>query len=110
MLVFLNDALSSGWRLYVLGRALRAAWAATMAVMFGTIAVTIIGMLVPERRHILSAQSVIFELLRVVSALFTALATLGYFMPDWTRLSATVAALVMLVWILTGVAAMAMRG
>jgi len=40
----------------------------------------------------------------------TVLGTLGYFMPDWTPLSAGFAILVLMLWVIAGAAAATVRG
>lgn len=107
VLAILNQRLSTGWRLYVLARALRAVWAATIAM----IAATVAGLLLDAMRRARGGggfriQRILFAALKSLIVLITALGTLGYFMPDWTPLSAVFAALTLSIWLLAGAIAL----
>ncbi|MGH7906865.1 MAG: hypothetical protein ACREP6_09575 [Candidatus Binataceae bacterium] len=101
--------VSSGWRLFVLDRVFKAVWAATMSVMIGVAALIILGALVPANRDGVSVGRMAFTVFRILVALVTAIATLGYFMPDWTSFSAAAAAIVILIWVLAGLTALGIR-
>jgi hypothetical protein len=106
VLAILNQRLSTGWRLYVLARALRAVWAATLAMIVGIGAGLLLDAAVPARRGRFSKRRMLFAALRSIIVLVTALGTLGYFMPDWTPLAALFAALTLSIWLAAGVTAL----
>lgn len=104
----LGQRLSTGWRLYVLDRVLKAAGAGTISVVTGIIVALILEVGGPARMNI-STLRIIFEGLRGLTVLTAAAGVLGYFMPDWTPLSTAAAALVLLLWLLTAALAMTLR-
>ncbi|MBF6567858.1 MAG: hypothetical protein IVW54_03155 [Candidatus Binataceae bacterium] len=104
----LGQRLSTGWRLYVLDRVLKAAWAGTISVVIGTIVAMMLELGGLARMRI-SILRIAFEGLRALTVLTAAAGALGYFMPDWTPLSTAAAALVLLLWLLTGASAMTLR-
>lgn len=106
VLAILNQRLSTGWRLYVLVRALRAVWAATIAMIVGTSAGLLLDAMIRARRGGFPIQRMLFAALKSLIVLVTALGTLGYFMPDWTPLSAVFAALTLSIWLLAGAIAL----
>jgi hypothetical protein len=106
VLAILNQRLSTGWRLYVVARALRAVWAATIAMIVGTGAGLLLDAMIRARRGGFSIQRMLFAALKSLIVLVTALGTLGYFMPDWTPLSAVFAALTLSIWLLAGAIAL----
>ena len=106
VLAILNQRLSTGWRMFVLDRALKAVWAATIAIIIGIGVGLMLDAAVPRRRGRLSKRRTMFATLKSIIVLITALGTLGYFMPDWTPLSAAFAALVLSVWLLAGLTAL----
>lgn len=107
LLAILNQRLSTGWRLYVLARALRAVWAATIAMIAGSAAGLLLDAMIRARRGgSFPIQRIVFTALKSLIVLITALGTLGYFMPDWTPLSAVFAALTLSIWLLAGAIAL----
>lgn len=106
VLAALNQRLSTGWRLYVLARALRAIWAATIAMMVGISAGLLLEAIIPTRRGGFSKRRMLLAALRAAVVLVTVLGTLGYFMPDWTPLSAFFAILTLSIWLLAGATAL----
>ncbi len=106
VLAILNQRLSTGWRLYVLARALRAVWAATIAMIVGIGAGLLLDATIRARRGGFSIRRMLFAALKSIIVLVTTLGTLGYFMPDWTPLSALFAALTLSIWLVAGVTAL----
>jgi urea transporter len=108
LLALLNQSVSTGWRLYVIGKSFKAAWAATVALFAATLATTFLRYLAPPeqggtRFHAISQG------LRIIVAALTAIAALGYYLPDWDPWTAALAGLVLLLWILAGLAASLIR-
>ncbi len=106
VLAILNQRLSTGWRMFVLDRALKALWAATIAMMVGIGTGLMLDAGIAARRGRLSKRRILFATLKSIIALITALGTLGYFMPDWTPLSAVFAALTLSIWLVAGAIAL----
>ena len=108
-LAVLEQHLSTGWRMFVLERALKAAWAATAAIFAGVGAGLVLDALA-ARRAAVTARRHFFAALKWLTVMTTVLGTLGYFMPDWTPLSAGFAILVLMLWVIAGAAAATVRG
>lgn len=89
----LNDSVSTGWRLYVLADVLRAAWAATAAVITAGFAVAMVDFAAGQGRR---ARGV--GLFQVILALVTSISALGYFMPNWSFWTGVFAGAVLLLW------------
>lgn len=89
----INDSVSTGWRLYVLADILRAAWAATVAVITAGLAVAVVDFTAGQGRR--SWRTV---MVRMILALVTALSALGYFMPNWGFWTGLFAGAVLLLW------------
>lgn len=100
----LNESVSTGWRLYVIGKIFKAAWAATVALFAATLATVFLRYLAPpEQRHTrLHATS---HALRIIVAALTAIAALGYYLPDWDPWTAALAGVVLIAWTLAGLTA-----
>jgi hypothetical protein len=109
VLAILNQRLSTGWRLFVLVRALRAIWAATIAMLVGIGAGLLLDATVRPRRGPLSKRRILLAAFKSIVVLVTALGTLGYFMPDWTPLSASFAALTLAIWLAAGAIALSIE-
>ncbi len=90
--------------MFVLERALKAIWAATAAIFAGVGAGLVLDALA-SRRAGLTARRHFFAALKWLTVMTAVLGTLGYFMPDWTPLSAGFAIVVLMLWLIAGVAA-----
>lgn len=91
-LALLNESLSTGWRLYVIGRIFKAAWAATIALFAANRATALPRFLAPPEQRPARLQAT-FHALRII------VAALGYYLPGWNPWTAG----------LTGVALIASR-
>jgi len=103
-LAILERHLSTGWRMFVLERVLKAFWAATAAIFAGVGAGLVLDALNP-RRPAIATRRHFFAALKWLIVMATALGTLGYFMPDWTPLSVEFAILILMLWLIVGTAA-----
>jgi hypothetical protein len=110
LLGWINESVSTGWRLYVLANIFKAAWAATAAVIASGIAVVAVSLLAGETQgHGRSSPSPTLNAIRSLLAFVTATAALAYFMPDWTVFTGTFAALVLMLWLVAFALAMRVR-
>jgi hypothetical protein len=106
LLAILNQRLSTGWRMFVLARGLRAIWAASIAMMVGIGAGLLLETIMPRRGARFSKRRMLVATLKSAVVMLTVLGTLGYFMPDWTPFSAFFAMLTLSIWLLTGAVAL----
>jgi hypothetical protein len=99
----LNRTISTGWRMFVLDRVFKAAWAVTMAIVIAAIAQLLIRAIASSGPDDESRGRI-----RDVAAIFlsigVAIAALDYFLPDWTRLSIMSGGAALFVWIVAAVA------
>lgn len=103
-LALVNESVSTGWRLYVIGKSFKAAWAATVALFAAILATTFLRYLaLPEQGDTRFHAS--SHALRIIVASLTAIAALGYYLPDWDPWTAALAGLVLILWTLAGLAA-----
>jgi hypothetical protein len=104
VLAILEQHLSTGWRMFVLERVLKALWAATAAIFAGVGAGLVLDALNP-RRPAIATRRHFFAALKWLIVMATVLGTLGYFMPDWTPVSVDFAILILMLWMIAGTAA-----
>jgi len=101
LLAILDQHLSTGWRMFVLERALKAAWAATAALFAGIAAGLILDSAAP-RRATSAYRRHLFAALKWLVVLAASSGALGYFVADWTPLSAGFAILTLVLWLIAG--------
>jgi hypothetical protein len=106
LLAILDQHLSTGWRMLVLERALKAVWAATAALFAGIAAELILDSAAPRRATSASRRH-LFAALKWLVVLAASSGALGYFVPDWTPLSAGFAIVTLVLWLIAGAAGVA---
>lgn len=91
-LVAAEAAVPTGWRLFVLAKLLKAAWAGSVAIFAGAAAYAMLayGTEGPGRVHV--------EAVRILVTFAASVSALGYFMPDWNVWTAFTAGAVVALW------------
>ncbi len=103
LLAWLEQSVATGFRIYVLTRVLKTAWAATIALAAAALAATAMGVTIGAAR-----ETPVSRAARFVPAFVTGLAALGAMMPDWSEFSCAVAGVVVIIW--AGAILVASRG
>ncbi len=94
LLAWLERSVATGFRIYVLMRTLRTAWAATIALAAAVLTASAVGLAAgPARTTAVSRTA------RIALAFTTGLAALGAMLPDWSEFSCAVAGAVVLAWV-----------
>lgn len=110
LLGWINETVSTGWRLYVLAHIFKAAWAGTAAVIVSGIAFAAVSFMAGEMQNPgRSSPTPTLNGVRGVLVFVTATATLAYFMPDWALFTDAFAALVLILWLIAVVLAARVR-
>jgi hypothetical protein len=101
----LNGAVSTGWRLFVLDRVLKAAWAVTITILAAASSQLVIGVIAGGRRRS-GTRGLVRDLAGLAISIVIAAGALGYFLPDWTRLTIMAGAVTLLFWVVAVLAAL----
>jgi hypothetical protein len=104
-LAALNGSVSTGWRLFVLDRVFKAAWAVSIAILAGAASLMITAS-AGSRRIRGPARQVFREVVGLMLACAIAVGALDYFLPDWTRVTIMSGVVVLLLWIFAVFAAL----
>jgi hypothetical protein len=92
-LAWLERSVATGFRIYVLARALRTAWAATLTLAAAVIAAGAVTLAAGHHGATASSRTA-----AALAAFATAIAALGAMLPDWSEFSCVVTGAVIALW------------
>jgi hypothetical protein len=97
LLVILNQSVSTGWRMYVLARILKTAWAATIAIFAAASASALLDWIATAEGPS-GGRRVTFVILKIAVAAAAAVGAFAYYLPDWDPWTAAFAGIVVVLW------------
>jgi len=93
----MNGSVSTGWRLFVLDRVLKAAWAVTIAIFAAATSQIVISVIAGGSRRG-GARGIFRDFSGLLFSIVVAVGALGYFLPDWTRLTIIAGVATLILW------------